>query len=97
MPKKVLVGTVVSDKMDKTVVVAVERRVAHARYEKQIVKTTKFKAHDASNACKTGDEVKIEECRPLSKEKTWKVVEIQKVSEDNIVSSPSSSNDKESK
>ncbi|MBP7861409.1 30S ribosomal protein S17 [bacterium] len=97
MPKKVLVGTVVSDKMDKTVVVAVERRVAHSRYEKQIVKTTKFKAHDASNACKTGDEVKIEECRPLSKEKTWKVVEIQKVSEDNIVSSPSSSNDKESK
>ena len=97
MPKKVLVGTVVSDKMDKTVVVPVERRVAHSRYEKQIVKTTKFKAHDASNACKTGDEVKIEECRPLSKEKTWKVVEIQKVSEDNIVSSPSSSNDKESK
>ncbi|QQR57604.1 MAG: 30S ribosomal protein S17 [Candidatus Melainabacteria bacterium] len=97
MPKKVLVGTVVSDKMDKTVVVAVERRVAHSRYEKQIVKTTKFKAHDASNACKTGDEVKIEECRPLSKEKTWKVVEIQKVSEDNVVSSPSSSNDKESK
>jgi len=97
MPKKVLVGTVVSNKMDKTVVVAVERRVAHSRYEKQIVKTTKFKAHDASNACKTGDEVKIEECRPLSKEKTWKVVEIQKVSEDNIVSSPSSSNDKESK
>lgn len=74
MPKKVLVGTVVSDKMDKTVVVAVERRVAHVRYEKQIVKTTKFKAHDASNACKTGDEVKIEECRPLSKEKTWKVI-----------------------
>ena len=93
MPKKVLVGTVVSDKMDKTVVVAVERRVAHRRYEKQIVKTTKFKAHDASNACKTGDEVKIEECRPLSKEKTWKVIEIQKVSQDNV----SSSIDKESK
>ncbi|MCW5822971.1 MAG: 30S ribosomal protein S17 [Cyanobacteria bacterium TGS_CYA1] len=85
MPKKVLVGTVVSDKMDKTVVVAVERRVAHRRYEKQIVKTTKFKAHDASNACKAGDEVKIEECRPLSKEKTWKVIEIQKVAEDNVL------------
>ncbi len=84
MPKKVLVGTVVSDKMDKTVVVAVENKYPHKRYEKQIVRTAKFKAHDASNACKIGDEVKIEECRPLSKEKTWKVIEIQKVAVDAV-------------
>lgn len=89
MPKKVLVGTVVSDKMDKTVVVAVKNSSPHKRYEKHIIKTSKFKAHDASNACKIGDEVKIEECRPLSKEKTWKVIEIQKVAVDVVATKES--------
>jgi small subunit ribosomal protein S17 len=76
MPKKVLVGKVVSNKMDKTVVVAVENRAPHRKYEKQIVETRKFKAHDAENKCQNGDVVRIEECRPLSKDKSWTVIEI---------------------
>jgi small subunit ribosomal protein S17 len=74
--RKVRIGRVVSDKMDKTVVVAVERLVAHPLYKRRIRRTKKFKAHDEHNACRTGDMVKIVETRPLSKEKRWRVVEI---------------------
>ncbi len=74
--RKVRIGKVVSDKMDKTIVVAVETFVAHPLYKKQIRKTTKFKAHDENNECKIGDIVKIMETRPLSKEKRWRLVEI---------------------
>ena len=71
-----LTGRVTSDKMDKTVVLAVTRRIAHARYGKTIKRTTKFKAHDEKNECKVGDVVRFIETRPLSKEKRWKVLEI---------------------
>ena len=74
--RKTRVGTVVSDKMDKTVVVAVETRVKHKLYGKTIKRTTKFKAHDENNECRTGDKVKIMETRPLSKDKCWRVVNI---------------------
>jgi small subunit ribosomal protein S17 len=74
--RKVLVGKVVSDKMDKTVVVAVERLVRHPLYKKVLKKTTKFKAHDEKNECRVGDKVEIMETRPLSKEKRWRVVNI---------------------
>jgi small subunit ribosomal protein S17 len=74
--RKVRVGTVVSDKMQKTVVVAVERRTAHPVYGKRITKTTKFHAHDEENQAHEGDTVRIEETRPLSKLKRWRVVEI---------------------
>lgn len=73
---KEFVGVVVSDKMDKTVVVAVERKMAHPLYGKQIKKTKKFHAHDEENKCKVGDIVRIRESRPLSKLKRWVVVEI---------------------
>jgi small subunit ribosomal protein S17 len=69
-------GQVISDKMDKTVVLAVTRRIAHSRYGKTIKRTTKFKAHDEKNECKVGDVVRFIETRPLSKEKRWKVLEI---------------------
>ncbi len=69
-------GLVVSDKMDKTVVVAVENLVMHPIYHKYIKKTSKFHAHDENNECKTGDRVVIEESRPLSKLKRWKVREV---------------------
>ena len=69
-------GKVVSDKMDKTVVVAVERKVPHALYNKPMVSTKRFKAHDENNECQIGDTVKIVETRPLSKDKCWRVVEI---------------------
>ena len=72
--RKVRVGKVVSDKMDKTVVVAVERKVPHALYNKPMVSTKRFKAHDENNECQIGDTVKIVETRPLSK--GWRVVEI---------------------
>ncbi|MBI4533080.1 MAG: 30S ribosomal protein S17 [Candidatus Melainabacteria bacterium] len=85
MPRKEIVGKVVSDKMDKTVVVAVENRFSHRKYEKHIVRTNKFKAHDADNTCKVGDMVRIRECRPLSKEKRWLVVEITGREEELIV------------
>ncbi|WP_406677317.1 30S ribosomal protein S17 [Moorella sp. ACPs] len=74
--RKTRIGSVVSDKMDKTVVVAVENRVRHPLLGKIIRKTKKFKAHDEKNECRIGDKVKIMETRPLSKEKRWRVVEI---------------------
>ena len=74
--RKVRVGKVVSDKMNKSVVVAVERKVPHALYNKPMVSTKRFKAHDENNECQIGDTVKIVETRPLSKDKCWRVVEI---------------------
>jgi small subunit ribosomal protein S17 len=74
--RKVMVGKVVSDKMDKTVVVAVETSVRHKVYNKIVKRTYKLKAHDESNECKVGDTVKVMETRPLSKDKRWRVVEI---------------------
>ncbi len=75
MPKRILQGEVVSDKNDKTVVVLVERRFKHPLLQKVVRRTKKYHAHDESNACKVGDSVRIEECRPISKNKTWKIVE----------------------
>ena len=74
--RKVRVGKVVSDKMNKTVVVAVERKVPHALYNHPMVSTRRFKAYDENNECQVGDTVKIVETRPLSKDKCWRVVEI---------------------
>jgi small subunit ribosomal protein S17 len=75
MPKRILVGTVVSDKTDKTVVVKVERKVKHPLYGKIIRRSKKYHAHDEDNAFKTGEIVRIEETRPMSKLKTWKVID----------------------
>ena len=69
-------GMVVSDKMDKTIVVAIEDNVKHSLYGKIVKKTVKFKAHDENNECRVGDKVKIMETRPLSKDKNWRLVEI---------------------
>ncbi|MGF7058318.1 30S ribosomal protein S17 [Brassicibacter mesophilus] len=74
--RKVRVGRVVSDKMDKTIVVAVKTFVSHPLYGKMVKKTTKFKAHDENNECQIGDTVRIMETRPLSREKRWRLVEI---------------------
>ena len=74
--RKTRVGQVVSDKMEKTVVVSIERRVEHPVYGKMVRRTTKLKAHDEQNEAKTGDTVRIMETRPLSKDKRWRVVEI---------------------
>jgi small subunit ribosomal protein S17 len=74
--RKTRTGTVISDKMDKTVVVLVESLRRHPLYKKVVRHTSKFKAHDEPNACKVGDVVKIVETRPLSKEKCWRVVEV---------------------
>jgi len=74
--RKVLTGRVVSDKMEKTVVVAVETLVKHPMYQRIIRRTRKFKAHDEKNSCRIGDKVKVMETRPLSKEKRWRVIEI---------------------
>lgn len=74
--RKTRIGKVVSDKMDKTIVVAIETLVRHPLYGKSIKRTTKFKAHDENNECKMGDRVKIMETRPLSKDKRWRLVEI---------------------
>ena len=74
--RKVREGLVVSDKMDKTVVVAIERRMAHPVYGKMVTRTKRVKAHDQENSAKTGDTVRIMETRPLSKDKRWRVVEI---------------------
>ena len=74
--RKMRIGTVVSDKMEKTVVVQIERRVQHPVYGKMVRRTKKLKAHDEENAAKTGDTVRIMETRPLSKDKRWRVVEI---------------------
>ena len=74
--RKVRVGLVVSDKMDKTVVVAIDRRMPHPQYGKMVTRTAKLKAHDEANSAKIGDTVRIMETRPLSKDKRWRVVEI---------------------
>ena len=74
MPKRVLTGRVVSDKMDKTVTVLVERRIMHPLYKKFIRRSKKYAAHDEENVCKVGDTVRIIECPPISKRKTWSVV-----------------------
>ena len=74
--RKTRVGKVVSDKMDKTVVVAIEDRVAHPLYKKIVGRTYKLKAHDELNSCGVGDKVKVMETRPLSKDKRWRLVEI---------------------
>lgn len=74
--KKIRIGKVTSDKMDKTVVVTISERLRHPLYGKAIKRTKKYKAHDEGNLCKVGDKVKIVETRPLSKEKRWKVVDI---------------------
>lgn len=76
MALKERVGLVVSDKMQKTVVVAVENRSSHPKYGKTVVKTRRYKVHDAENSCKVGDRVRIQETRPLSKTKRWQVTEI---------------------
>ena len=74
MPKRVMQGVVVSDKMEKTVVVKVERLLTHALYGKTMRRSAKYKAHDANNQCKVGDSVKIVECSPISKDKRWTVM-----------------------
>lgn len=75
MPKRILQGTVVSDKQDKTIVVKVERRFTHPLLKKTVRRTKNYHAHDENNDCKVGDAVLIEETRPLSRLKRWKVVE----------------------
>jgi small subunit ribosomal protein S17 len=75
MPRRVLTGKVVSDKVDKTVTVLVERRLMHPLYKKFIRRSKRFMAHDEENACRVGDEVSIIESRPLSKRKRWIVIE----------------------
>ena len=77
MPKRVLQGTVVSDKNDKTVVVKVERRFTHPLFKKTVRRSKNYKAHDEANAKKVGDHVSIEECRPISRDKRWMVIEHQ--------------------
>lgn len=74
MPKRILQGTVVSNKADKTVTVIVERQVQHPIYKKIIRRSKKFAAHDPENRCQEGDIVRIRECRPVSKSKTWEVI-----------------------
>ena len=76
MATKERVGTVVSDKMDKTVVVAVENRFPHPIYQKTVSRTKRYKVHDEANACKVGDRVRITETRPLSRTKRWQVAEV---------------------
>jgi small subunit ribosomal protein S17 len=75
MPKRILQGVVVSDKMNKTVVVQVERRVMDPLYKKVVRRSKKYAAHDEGNACKVGDVVRIRECRPISKRKRWEVLQ----------------------
>ena len=77
--RKVRIGRVVSNKMDKTIVVAVEDFVRHELYNKPVKRTKKFKAHDENNECRIGDRVKIMETRPLSKDKHFRLVEVEKV------------------
>ncbi len=73
---RTLQGIVVSDKMDKTITVAIERKVKHPVYGKFVKRTTKVHAHDESNECKAGDTVIVEQCRPMSKSKTWRLVQV---------------------
>lgn len=74
--RKTEIGVVVSDKMDKTIVVAVKYSVKHPLYKKIIKRTAKLKAHDENNQCKTGDKVRVMETRPLSKEKRWRLIKV---------------------
>ncbi len=74
MPKRILTGTVTSDKNEQTITVSVERRFKHPLLQKTVRKSKKYRAHDAENKFKVGDTVRIEECRPISKRKTWTVV-----------------------
>ncbi len=74
MPRRILQGVVVGDKADKTVTVLVERRVMHPVYKKIIKRSKRYHAHDEANHCKVGDSVRIRECRPISKTKSWEVV-----------------------
>lgn len=74
MPRRVMQGVVVSDKGDKTITVLVERRVMHPIYKKIIKRSKRYRAHDEKNVCAVGDMVRIRECRPISKSKTWEVV-----------------------
>lgn len=74
MPKRIMQGVVVSNKMDKSVVVNVERRTQHPLYKKFIRRSKKYLAHDENNVCKEGDVVQIQECRPISKRKSWEVI-----------------------
>ncbi len=74
--QRIIQGTVVSDKMEKTIVVSVERKKKHRLYHKVVTVTDRYKAHDDDNACKLGDVVRIQECRPLSRDKRWRVVQI---------------------
>ena len=77
MPKRILQGVIVSDKQDKTIVVRVERRMRHPIYKKFIRRSKKFAAHDESNVGKVGDIVRIRECAPISKSKTWELIQDQ--------------------
>ena len=79
--RKTRIGQVVSDKMDKTIVVAIEDSVQHPLYKKTMKRTLKLKAHDENNECGVGDTVRVMECRPLSKDKRWRLVEIIKKAE----------------
>jgi len=74
--RKIMIGTVTSDKMDKTIVVSVETNVKHQMYKKIVKRTYKLKAHDEKNECHIGDKVKVMETRPLSKDKRWRLVEV---------------------
>jgi len=74
MPKRILTGTVVSDKNDKTIIVKVERRFAHPEMKKTVRSTKRYHAHDEGNTAKVGDMVRIEECKPISKQKRWTIV-----------------------
>ena len=74
MPRRIMQGVVVSNKMDKSVVVNVERRTQHPLYKKFIRRSKKYVAHDENNSCKEGDVVQIQECRPISKRKNWEVI-----------------------
>lgn len=74
MPRRVLQGVVVSDKADKTITVLVERRLMHPLYKKFIKRSKRYHAHDEANSAKTGDTVRIRECRPISKTKTWEIL-----------------------
>ncbi|MFA6320731.1 MAG: 30S ribosomal protein S17 [Candidatus Omnitrophota bacterium] len=82
--RKERIGTVISDKMDKTITVRVERMMRHPVYNRSVKKATTFKAHDESNTAKTGDVVRIQETRPLSKTKRWRLVEVVKKSAGNV-------------
>jgi small subunit ribosomal protein S17 len=74
MPRRVLQGVVVGDKANQTITVLVERRIMHPLYKKFIKRTKKYHVHDQDNRCKVGDKVRIEECRPISKSKSWRII-----------------------